>query len=246
MIKKFLDRYPSATLPIFLLFLNMILLLIWLYLGDESLLAMVEFLKNLVRQYGLIALFIGTLIETLFMISIYLPGSVVIVVSVVLYENDYLSLFYVFMTIVLAALIANVANYYIGKKGLIKIFKYLGAEKAIKSAESQVQKYGKYAMFFSSINPNLLGIMSTYYGLSNVTLKKTLVHSFISTIFWVPILMLVTLLLKDVLMSTSRGSLLVWPIFLILWILLAIVMTELQNSDKYKCYISKLVGKFKK
>lgn len=229
MLKKFFDRYPSAALPSVLLAVSLTVLGVWMGIGEEKYQAILAQMRIWTETYGMWALAIGSMIETLFMVGVYLPGSLVIVISVALFGRDFESLFKVFLCINAAAFFTNIINYYIGKTGMYKFFKWMGAQKAIDNAHDQMEKYGTWSIFLSGIHPNLLGIMVAYAGLSQKSFLKTILISLLTTAIWVPILMWLTILLSDQLLNNTGGAWLSMPTFFFIWIVVVIIMTEIKR-----------------
>lgn len=231
-LQNFFEKYPAATLPLVLFLVSLIVLFVWMAIGQENYGLIIAQLKYLVGKYGLWALTIGSVIETLFMVGAYLPGSLVIVISVALFSRDFNSMFLAFLCINLAAFMTNILNYHIGSTGMYKLFRYLGAQKAIDNAKKQMELYGDRSIFFSGIHPNLLGIMVAYAGLSRKGIVRTLAISLLTTIVWVPALMFATIIFTDQLLTNDGGSWLAMPIFFALWILVVVLVVEYKNKFK--------------
>lgn len=232
-INLFFDKYPSTTLPFVMLCLSLFVLISWNFIGVENYNIFLSNLKMLVNRYGLIALFVGGFIETLFMVGAYLPGSIVIVISVGLFSRDLTSLFVAFLCIITAALFTNFINFYLGKTGLYKIFRFLGANKAIEKARISMEKNGFWSIVLSGIHPNLLGIMVAYAGLSGKSFLKTILISILSTVIWVPILMVLTIFMTDELLEGGSSSWFVMPVFFLLWIASAVVIEKYKIKKSY-------------
>lgn len=230
MLKRFFDRYPSAALPSVLLIVSLLVLGVWMGIGEEKYQAILGQMRIWTDTYGLWALAIGSVTETLFMVGVYLPGSLVIVIAVALFGRDFESLLKVFLCINVAALFTNIINYYIGKTGIYKLFKWMGAQKAIDNAHMQMEKYGTWSIFLSGIHPNLLGIMIAYAGLSQKSFVKTILISLLTTAIWVPILMWLTILLSDQLLNNTGGAWLSMPAFFFIWIVIVIIYSEYRKK----------------
>lgn len=230
MLKKFFEKYPNTALPTVLLITSLAIIALWLSVGADKYQAVLEQMRIWTSLYGLWALAVGSVIETLFMVGVYLPGSLVIVISVALFGKDVASLFKVFLCINMAAFFTNIVNYYIGKTGVYKFFRWMGAQKAIDNAHTQMDNYGTWSIFLSGVHPNLLGIMIAYAGLSRKSLFKTMVTSLVTTAIWVPILMIFTLLLSSRLLSNEGGSWFIMPGFFFVWIVVVILYTEFKST----------------
>jgi membrane protein DedA with SNARE-associated domain len=230
MLKKFFEKYPNAALPTVLLITSLVIIALWLSVGDDKYQAVLGQMRIWTNTYGLWALAVGSVIETLFMIGVYLPGSLVIVISVALFGRDVEFLFKVFLCINIAAFFTNIANYYIGKTGVYRFFKWMGAQKAIDNAHAQMNNYGTWSIFLSGVHPNLLGIMIAYAGLSRKSLVKTMIVSLVTTVVWVPVLIAFTLLLSNQLLSNEGGSWFIMPVFFFVWIAVVILYTEFKST----------------
>lgn len=229
MLKKFFEKYPNTALPTVLLITSLAIIALWLSVGADKYQAVLEQMRIWTSLYGLWALAVGSVIETFFMVGVYLPGSLVIVISAALFGKDVSSLFKVFLCINMAAFFTNIVNYYIGKTGVYKFFRWTGAQKAIDNAHTQMDNYGTWSIFLSGVHPNLLGIMIAYAGLSHKGLPKTILISLLTTVIWVPILMWLTILLSDQLLSNTGGAWLSMPTFFFIWIVVVVIVTEIKR-----------------
>lgn len=167
--------------------LAVIIILVREPLGLPGVDFLAEIAKRFFERYGLITLYVSALIESLFMVSFYFPGSLVVVLAILVSDRSITAL----VTIVLigwaSVLTATVINYWLGKEGFYRLLLKLGSEDTLHSMQAYLEKRGRFAVFFSGIHPNILAITNICMGIARAGLLKTIVFSFIAIAFWIPI-----------------------------------------------------------
>jgi membrane protein DedA with SNARE-associated domain len=143
--------------------------------------------KGFFERYGLIALYISAVIESLFMISFYFPGSLVVVVAILVSDRSIPALGAIVLIGWASVLTATVINYWLGKEGFYRLLLHLGSEKSVIEMQAWLEKRGRWAIFFSGVHPNILAITNICMGIARAGLLKTLALSFIAIAFWIPV-----------------------------------------------------------
>ena len=172
--------------------------------------------KGFFDRYGLFALYVAAVIESLFMISFYFPGSLVVVIAILVSDRSIPALGVIVLIGWASVLTATVANYWLGKEGLYRLLLHLGSERTVIDMQAWLEKRGRWAIFLSAAHPNFLAITNICMGIARKGLLRTLLLSFAAIIFWIPLqVYLLGFVLPDPKESTE---LLQWVIAaLLLW-----------------------------
>ncbi|MDO8514023.1 MAG: VTT domain-containing protein [bacterium] len=139
------------------------------------------------ERYGLMALYVAALIESLFMISFYFPGSLVVILAILVSDRSFLALTIIIAIGWASVMTATVINYWLGKEGFYRLLLYLGSEDGVHDMQKWLEKRGKWAIFLSAVHPNILAITNICMGIARAGLAKTLAFSFVAIAFWIPV-----------------------------------------------------------
>jgi membrane-associated protein len=139
------------------------------------------------ERYGLIALYVSAVIESLFMISFYFPGSLVVVVAILVSDRSIPALGAIVLIGWASILTATVINYWLGKEGFYRLLLKLGSEETISEMQAWLEKRGRWAIFASAVHPNILAITNICMGIARAGLLRTLLLSFAAILFWIPV-----------------------------------------------------------
>src|SRR3989344_4865211 len=156
-------------------------------LGLPGIDALADIAKGFFERYGLVALYVAAVIESLFMISFYFPGSLVVILAILVSDRSIPALGAIVLIGWASVLTATVVNYWLGKEGAYRLLLKLGSEQSIYDMQAWLEKRGRWAIFFSAVHPNLLAITNICMGIARAGLLRTLTLSFISILFWIPV-----------------------------------------------------------
>ena len=156
-------------------------------LGLPGIDALADVAKGFFERYGLVALYVAAVIESLFMISFYFPGSLVVILAILVSDRSIPALGAIVLIGWASVLSATVVNYWLGKEGFYRLLLHFGSEKSIHDMQKWLEKRGRWAIFFSAMHPNILAITNICMGIARAGLLKTLIFSFIAIAFWIPI-----------------------------------------------------------
>jgi membrane protein DedA with SNARE-associated domain len=180
--------------------------------------------KNLYEQYGLIILLLASLLEGIFMVNIYIPGSFVIVLSVFLSDKSIDQLFIISIIVWAGFFSSSIFNYWLGATGFYKALLLLGKKNTIERMQVWINKKGGRAIFLSSIHPNFQAITMVCAGISRYSFLSSSIKSAVSLIFWVPIWTVVfSIILKRVDIENSNGPLYVIGLLVLVGIVSIII-----------------------
>ncbi len=143
--------------------------------------------RGFFERYGLIALYIAAVIESLFMISFYFPGSLVVVLAILVSDRSLAALGVIVLIGWASVLTATVVNYWLGREGVYRLLLHLGSEESVHEMQAWLAKRGRWAIFLSAVHPNILAITNICMGIARAGLVKSLALSFIAIAFWIPV-----------------------------------------------------------
>lgn len=174
----------KLKLPIVIIFIAVSLTLVWKVLNLPSEDVLIGVAEEYFKKYGLLTIFIASLVEGMLLVGWYLPGSLVIFLGVVFsYGDPYRATSSVLVTIFGLGL-AYTLNYFIGKYGWYKLFKILGLSNSLDKAQDTYKKYHNASIYFSYWQPNLASLISSAAGILKAPLVPFLVHSWTASILW--------------------------------------------------------------
>jgi len=198
MLNRFINFLKPGLFQFSISFLLLLLLLLNEFFGLFNSKSLSEFFIDSYTSYGLVIILLASFIEALFIISIYLPASLVIVLSAFALGFDLITLVSIGGLSIIGFTIANIINYYLGRYGYYRVLLKLGGRSSIKKVEEDFNNNQFKTIFLSSFHPNFLAITMVYAGISKSNLGKVIFQSIISLVFWVSLWMLIiTLLFKN-------------------------------------------------
>lgn len=143
-------------------------------LGLPSVETLVSFFKSAFETYGLWALAIAAFIEGVFLVSFYLPGSLVIFSAILFSDRSYGALSEIVAICWIAFMLAAIVNYAIGYHGVYRSFKALGANRLIADTQKWMERYGLLTYAIAAFHPNYISMVEVCGGVSRQGLLKTL------------------------------------------------------------------------
>src|SRR5688572_18781666 len=120
-VQKFKAFISPGIIQFILAFILILLMVIDYWFNLFNISEFIDYSKTLFNNYGLLIIIVAAFIESFFMIGLYLPGSAVILLSVITSDYSASSLFKIGLYSLLGFTIANIANYYLGKFGYYKV-----------------------------------------------------------------------------------------------------------------------------
>jgi membrane protein DedA with SNARE-associated domain len=227
--RKVYDFISPGIIPFLLAISLTLLILLDTILNLPSIPEMLVFFKELLIKYGLIVLILASFCEAFFMLNFYLPGSFVIVLSVLVSDKSFPSLAQVALFSWIGFVLANVINFYLGKLGYYKVLLFLGKKNTVENMKSWLSKNKNKAFFLSAIHPNFLAIAIVCAGIARSSFLQTISVSSLYLFFWIAIwLIIATPLLKEVSIEDPNQS---WYIvsFFIIWGIINIGREQLKS-----------------
>jgi membrane-associated protein len=227
---KIKEYLKLLYIPLSLIVTYFIIIFIWKLMGLPEGDNLVKIITDFFNTYGLILVFIGSLIEGFFLLGQYFPGGMIIFLGVISAGNNGFRAFQVVSIVMIAFFIAYFLNYLLGYYGWYKLFVKFGLKKALDNAQEKLKTNELRAILLSYWEPNLASIMATAAGTLKMPIKKFLIYSLIGILIWETFWGLLVFFLGSKAL-TLMGIKYVVAIFLI-WVILIVISQLIKNRFK--------------
>lgn len=153
--------------------------------------AILDFLRNLIAQYGYWAVGVTLLLENA---GMPVPGeTVLLLASFLAYSREELQLSYIIVVGVCAATLGDNLGYFIGYRGGRRLFdRYRNVfrikQETILRGERLFDKYGAVTIFFARFIFGLRVIAGPLAGVLNMPWKRFAVFNFLGALLWVTVI----------------------------------------------------------
>ena len=135
-------------------------------------------------QYGYWVVFISALIEGIFVINLYFPGSTAILLGGALASQNELSAIILVLLIILGFFISYIANYFLGRYGLYQLLLRFGYKEAIEGTKESLIAEGPKMMLVSFFHPNVGSVVATGAGIIKMPFRQFAIWCLVSLIVW--------------------------------------------------------------
>jgi membrane protein DedA with SNARE-associated domain len=207
----------NALLPLCLSLFVLLAGLAHMVLPVPSFIELFALLQAFFREYGLAALLVAAFVEGLFLFSFYIPGSLVIVLGVIVSADNPRRLAAIGLACWIGVNLAMVVDYAIGRYGLHRLLAGIGATAAVASTERWMQRFGRGAIFLAAVHPNLLSLVMVCAGIARTPLLVALAEAALATAVFIPLTLTVAwLMLRNIAVDEANplpvvlGLLLLW------------------------------------
>ena len=136
------------------------------------------------RDFGYPFILFSGLLESLFLIGFYFPGSAAILLGAALARTGVVFLPFIILFGTLGLMAGYTINYLLGKYGWYKVLAKFGLEKSMTIASEKLEQHGTKALFISYLSPNSASVISTAAGVVNYPFAKFFITSLVSQLFW--------------------------------------------------------------
>lgn len=229
-MKKLLNFLSPGFFPFSICLLLGLFVLFYRAVNLPSPHELTKYIVDWYESYGLLIVFISAIAESLFMISIYLPGSLAIVLAVYSLGYSTENLFLIGLYVSVGFTISNVINYFLGKYGYYRLLLFFNQHSVIDNMHNQLNKKGMLTIFTTGIHPNFLAVTMVCLGISKISFKKSIFLSILSVIFWVTIWTFVaSKVVKEINFQDSNQSLYLLGLFF-LWGVFLVIKEQIKLS----------------
>ena len=145
---------------------------------------LIKNLKVLYDTYGYALIFFGALLEGTFIVGLYLPGSLVVLLGAALAKTGVISFPLVIIIAVLGFNCGYTINYLLGKYGWYKVVENLGFKRQVDHAKAKLEKYEFMALLFGYVMPSAASFLTTAAGMLRFPYKKFIIASLLIQTGW--------------------------------------------------------------
>ena len=229
---KIKEYLKLPYIPLSLIVTYLLIILVWNLLSLPNGEELVKIITDFFNTYGLLLVFVGSLIEGFFLLGQYFPGGLIIFLGAISAGNNGWRATQVVTIVMIAFFIAYALNYLLGYYGWYKLFVKFGLKKPLDNAREKLKTNELRAILLSYWEPNLASIMATAAGTLKMDLKKFLLYSAIGILIWETFWGLLVFCLGTKALALM-GIKYVVVIFLI-WVILIILSQVIKNRSKNK------------
>ncbi len=176
--------FKVLIFPLFLLAVFLSLILLWGIFNLPSQGELIEIARSYFARYGLVTVFVSSILEGMLFAGWYYPGSLVIFLGVIFAGKNIFDVAVVVALVTTGLYLAYIFDYILGKYGWYRLFLRIGFQGTIDSAQERLSKYGAGAIGLTYWHPNFAGLTATAAGILRFPLKKFLIFSLAAAIFW--------------------------------------------------------------
>lgn len=144
----------------------------------------IKIIEELYKTYGYTIVFIGGILEGLFLIGNYVPGSAVIFLGSALSKTGLLQFPIVIIVGVIGLNIGYVANYFLGKYGWYHVLAKFGLEKQIEYTKKKLTDNYIKTISIGYFSITTAAFVSTAAGITHMPFLRFLTLSIAAQTFW--------------------------------------------------------------
>ena len=158
---------------------------VWILLDLPPEETLIPIARDFFQRYGLVTVLIGAALEGLLLVGWYFPGTMVIVLGLILAGHDVPRLAQVAAMAATGLCAAYLINFFVGKYGWYRLLLAFGLREPLEKAQSRVARYGVGAIFATYWQANLASLTSTAAGVLRLPLVTFLLASVGATVLWI-------------------------------------------------------------
>lgn len=141
-------------------------------------------IKGVYANVGYPLIFFGAVLESMFLVGLFVPGSVVLLMGAALSRLGIVEYPYVFLLGTSGLILGYTINYFLGKYGWYSLLAWLGLKKGIDSGKKRLEKNTIRTILLGYSFPGSASFISTSAGIIQMNFKKFLVLSILAQSFW--------------------------------------------------------------
>lgn len=193
---------------------------------------LIPIIKSYFDTYGILLVFIASILESAFVLGVYAPGGLVIFLGVIFSAGDPYRAGIIVLSVILGFLVGFTFDFYVGKFGWYRFLSHFGFGKTLEKTKQRIQKYGLSIPWLLYHNPDTGSFVATAYGILKFSYKKFLSISIFPIIFWCIFWgVLAYVLGMDALKIMGYKTLVV---ILLVWIIARIIETKIGEMKDLK------------
>jgi membrane protein DedA with SNARE-associated domain len=175
--------WKSMRLPLIGAGIVLFLFAGWLLLDLPTEAEFMPVIQSYLESYGLVAVFLASLIEAALILGWYFPGGVVIFFSVAASPTPERAVLVILAT-TLGLFAGYTLNFFLGKYGWYKLLLRFGIRQQLKDAEQKIARFGVRAIFSSYWMPGLGSMTATAAGVLQYATLTFLWWSWWANLLW--------------------------------------------------------------
>lgn len=142
-------------------------------------------IRDLFGRYGLLIVFVSAIVEGLFVVGWYFPGTTIILFCLLFVSDKPFDVATIASTASAGLALAYIANYAVGKYGWYKLLSKFGFQNALERAKERLHAHGTSAIVVSYWQFSLASLISTAAGILQMPLSIFCLVSTLAAFFWV-------------------------------------------------------------
>lgn len=205
---------PLIPLSALLIYLSILWLINLNIIPDP--IEIINYIKNFDLQTILILMFLVILLESIIYIWFYLPGQFIAVLLVLSYSKNIYDILYLTLISIIAVTIWAFINYY--------LWYFISRNKKTDIKKEDIKNINYKKLLFSMIHINTIALFIFDQWIKKAP-KKIIYITWLLNIPYYFLIILITFLLKDEVMSLSENSYIV-IVLLIIWLLYSLYINK--------------------
>lgn len=176
-------------------------------------------LEIIYSKYGPFIIFFGGLLESIFLLNFFVPGSVAILLGAVLAAKGVISLPAVIILGTAGLLIGYSFDYLMGRKGWFEVLKKYKFFDMIEDTGEKLAKKGSLLIFINGFSPNSASIVAVSAGIIKYKYLTFIITVLFVQLFWSTFWGIIFYLFGTILVT----NLVYWAIFAVVSVSIAVV-----------------------
>ncbi len=209
------SAFPLSVIAFFSLFL-----IVYNTLGLPSPNEIVSFGRSLFEEHGVWIVAIGAFLETLFVASLYLPGSFAILLGIIFSNKTLEGTVELIVFIWAGMLLASIVNFVLGRSGYHKLLSVFAGNRVAERFEGQSTRERATKTFLSGFHPNILSFATVSLGIAGESAWRAAIMVGAAIAFWVPFMVIVVGLVSSEIEENSDSAIPVLFGILALWFII--------------------------
>ena len=223
MFKKIYEFLSPGFFPFSLSILLGVFIILYRLFDLPSPAVLSQYIIDWYREYGLMIVLVCAIVEALFMLGIYFPGSLAILLAVFSLGDSYKNLVIIGGLAIAGFTVANVINYYLGQFGYYRVLLLFGQQEVVERMRDRLEKNWVRTTFLSAFHPNFLAITMVCLGISKTGIMKSIGVSVAALLFWVTLwTVIVAAFVRNVNIQDSNQTIYLLVLFILWGVVLAI------------------------